>query len=223
MHPVICAFAKLNPKLLSYQPTDFILIYQKANLKKNLSAPLWIICGPGGAGKDTIIQHLLEKKPKKFRKGVTSTTRPRRPEEKEGIHYFFMTQQEFDQTKHIERNFFNGFWYGIPAQEIKKALENPKVTLFQIDLNALQSLNEAGLANKLVSFFVLPESWQFLKTKYASRHNPSQRMRIAKKEIAQANLCNLILINLPDQADQVAEELIALLKNQRLVPTQTRA
>jgi guanylate kinase len=212
MHPVIYTFAELNPKLLTYQPTDFTLIYQKAKLKKNLSAPLWIICGPGGAGKDTIIQHLLEKEPQKFCKGVTSTTRPKRPEEKEGVHYFFMTPQTFDQTRHIERDFFNGFWYGTPIQEIKKALETPKITLFQINLNALQSLNDAGLTNKLVSFFILPESWQFLKTKYAGRHNLSQRMRIAEKEIVQAHLCDLILINLPDQADQVAKELINLLK-----------
>jgi guanylate kinase len=76
------------------------------------------LIGEAGSGKDSILEEILKLMPDANRI-VSATTRPPRSGEKEGISYFFMTEEQFKQTTMIESTCFNDWYYGIPENSIK--------------------------------------------------------------------------------------------------------
>src|SRR5258705_9014792 len=101
-----------------------------------MNGKLLLFCGPSGSGKTTIVHHLLKNNPQlKF--SVSATTRPRRPNEIDGIDYHFISVKEFKER--IDRNDFveweevytNGF-YGTLKSEIERIWKENKVVVFDV-------------------------------------------------------------------------------------------
>ncbi len=94
-----------------------------AEVRASVRPRLYVISGPSGVGKDTIIDNLRPRLPD-FYFAVTATTRPRRPGEIDGVHYFFMAQDEFtrhlDDGEFIEHAEVYGNWYGVPKSGIQQ-------------------------------------------------------------------------------------------------------
>ena len=111
---------------------------------------IFIISGPSGSGQDSVINGL--KKYLDFDKILTATTRPMRPEDKEGVSYYFISRNEF-QKRIKENKFFeyaledNGNYYGGTYEELERAKQNKKPVIWKIDykgvLNAKKLLPEA--------------------------------------------------------------------------------
>jgi guanylate kinase len=210
---IVKRYLCLNPHLTDFLPSPWPLLLRRQDISKPTGDEKhWLFIGPGGSGKNTVIQKLLDQNPVAFRRGLTSTTRRPRPGEKNGRDYYFLSQKAFDRTKHLERNFFNGSWYGLPLEEWQKALHEKKITLWQIDLNGLASIKRQGYDSQLVSFFILPGSFSFLKEHYRDRENPGRRLLIARREIARAHECDYLIVNLKGKIDIIAESLSRLEK-----------
>ncbi len=104
-----------------------------------------IISGPAGSGKDTLIDRVLEELP--FQRVVTTTSRPKRENETDGIEYYFLSPEEF--VKRIHNNEFveysqneNGAYYGVEQKHLTEAFAQEKKLLWKVDWKGALTLKE---------------------------------------------------------------------------------
>lgn len=152
-----------------------------------------LISGPSGSGKDTVKAKVFEAMPGVFEETVSCTTRKIRSGEKEGIHYHFLTQDEF--KKKIENNEFlewaeyAGNYYGTLKSEVQRILSNHKTPVAIIEVQGVLQIKENLSPDQRLSIFILPESIDQLKKQIAGRNQDMSpedletRMETAKKEI----------------------------------------
>lgn len=162
---------------------------------------LVIISSPSGGGKDSVINALLKILPNSARL-ITTTSRPLRPGNQEGIDYHFVTKEEFvEKIKNnelLEHNVYAGNYYGAERKRLAEALEKYDWVLTQIEVNGKHNLDKAGVKN--IAIFLLPESLEILaerirKRKGVSEEKIEERLEIAKREIEQSADYDLRIVN----------------------------
>ena len=121
---------------------------------------MMVISSPSGAGKTTLANHLLESEPD-IEMSVSVTTRPPRPGEVDGKHYYFRTEAEFGAMREAGEllewaNVF-GNLYGTPRKPVEEILATGRDVLFDIDWQGAQQLDRNEPEN-LVKLFILPPS-----------------------------------------------------------------
>lgn len=176
---------------------------------------LVIISSPSGGGKDVIISALL-KKFNNSTKLITTTTRTPRPEDQEGVTYYFINKEYFeDKIKNgeiIEHNFYAGNYYGITKTELSDKLKNFDIVFTNVDIHGRRNLTSAGLKN--LSIFLMPENLDDLKIRISHRGGLSdsdieQRLQTAQQEITYANEYDFQVVNetgkLAETIDNVAK------------------
>lgn len=180
-----------------------------------------ILSGPSGVGKTTVANRVLAESPVPMIRSVSATTRPRRPDEIDGVHYRFLTPDEFqrlrNQTAFLEcfQVFGDGHWYGTLREPVVSALSSGKWVLLVIDvLGALAVQNEFPDA---VSIFLLPKSWQELEQRLRGRGTePEEVVRVrlerAAEELRLAEKYRYRVVN--DDLDQTVREIIQILENE---------
>ncbi len=151
---------------------------------------MFILSSPSGAGKTTLSRMLLERD-SEIRLSVSATTRPPRPGEIDGVHYHFVSADEF-QRMIDEDDFYEwaevfGYQYGTPKGRIRAALKEGQDFLFDIDWQGTQQLYQRD-AQDVVRVFVLPPSLQELERRLRTRGTDSDeviavRLAKAKSEI----------------------------------------
>ncbi|MFQ5680807.1 MAG: guanylate kinase [Candidatus Omnitrophota bacterium] len=167
-----------------------------------------VLSGPSGAGKTTLIKHLLTKRgfSSKLLRIVTCTTRRPRPGERPGKDYVFLGRKEFEKAIR-EKGFLEwqrilGEYYGTPRQAVEETLRAGKTPLLCIDVQGAKALRrKRGFS--FVFVFVLPSQrdWQgalMKRLRGRSAESPGQikkRLSLAKKEIACAEDYDYVLIN----------------------------
>jgi guanylate kinase len=161
-----------------------------------------VLSSPSGAGKTTLTRNLLEQE-ENVELSVSVTTRSRRPSEIEGVHYFFVTKQQFegmrDSGQLLEWAEVHGNYYGTPREAVEIALSEGRDVLFDIDWQGTQQLYEK-MPNDVVSVFVLPPSASELKIRLERRAEDSEaiiaeRLRNAAEEFKHWNEYDYILVN----------------------------
>jgi guanylate kinase len=161
-----------------------------------------VLSSPSGAGKTTLTRNLLEQE-ENVELSVSVTTRSRRPSEIEGVHYFFVTKQQFegmrDSGQLLEWAEVHGNYYGTPREAVENALSEGRDVLFDIDWQGTQQLYEK-MPNDVVSVFVLPPSASELKIRLERRAEDSEaiiaeRLRNAAEEFKHWNEYDYILVN----------------------------
>ena len=132
----------------------------------------WLISivSPSGGGKTTVVNELISQLPKTVR-FVTSTTRPMRPGEVDGVDYHFLTRSEFvfkivngELLEYIE---FAGNYYGTDRAELEKSLAIYNFVFAPIDVRGTESLRAFPYKQKRI--FLQPESLEVLRTRLARR------------------------------------------------------
>ena len=180
-----------------------------------------VLSSPSGAGKTSLSRRLLDVEPD-IALSVSATTRPRRPGEVEGKHYYFLAPQDF--STNINKGYFLeyakvfGFYYGTPAEPVNDRLKQGRDVLFDIDWQGTQQLADASRED-LVSVFILPPSTRDLEKRLLSRAQDSadvvaSRMAKASDEISHYREYDYILVNA--DLDQAVKEVRAILQAERL-------
>ena len=110
---------------------------------------LIILCGKSGAGKDYILNELLNTYPKDVSPIILDTTRPRRGLELNGKDYNFLTEEEYFKKEHIGEQIFNNWYYGIPIDSLKK----DKINIGILSPQAIENLYSKDNFN-IVLFYI---------------------------------------------------------------------
>src|SRR5579871_3435551 len=131
---------------------------------------LVILSGPSGVGKDTILDVWIKRSPK-VERVVAYTTRPMRPQEKDGIDYKFVTRERFRDLislgAFLEYKEVFGNLYGTPLLETDEMLAADKVAVLKIDVQG--ALTVMGLRDDAISVFLMPPSFSELERRIRSR------------------------------------------------------
>lgn len=176
---------------------------------------LFVISGPSGVGKDTVITHLLNKNDN-VALSISCTTRAPRGEEKDGVEYYFKSREQFEQM--IEEDGFLEYakifdnYYGTPAGAVKEKLQQGLDVILEIDVQG--AINVRKKAPGAVLVFIAPPSMEVLKKRLEGRktETPEQvekRFARAASEMKLADKYNYQVIN--DDLEQAVEELSAII------------
>lgn len=161
----------------------------------------FIITGPSGVGKTSIIKNVLEKFDD-FTFSVSYTTRPKRKGEKEGIDYYFVSDEKFKELvkagELLEWAEVHGYMYGTSSSFVKGKLENGVSVILDIDVQG--ALNVLKKIDDIVSIFISPPSFEVLKERLIKRgteknEDISRRLSDAKWELSHLSNFHYVVVN----------------------------
>ena len=179
-------------------------------------AHLVVLSGPSGVGKSSVIGKALDEIPQTWL-SVSVTTRAPRPGEQDGVNYFFVSSEQFDQMiaadELLEWAEFTGNRYGTPRAQVQERLDAGIPVLFEIEVQGAMQVREAMPTAVLV--FLEPPSWQDLKTRLVGRGTESDteveaRLNAALSELESAHLFDHVIVN--DDVSRAADELVSYLR-----------
>ena len=177
----------------------------------NRKGKTFIISGPSGVGKSTVLHALFEGRNDLYF-SVSATTRAPRPGEQEGIDYYYRTTEQFQQLiandEVVEYNFYNGNYYGTLKSEVEKRLEAGKVVVLVIDVHGAANIRR--MFPGATTVFLLPPSVEELEHRLRGRGTETEesiqeRLATARQELAEQDKFTLKLVN--NEVASCAEEL----------------
>ena len=188
-------------------------------MKVETKGMLLVISGPSGAGKGTLVERLLNKDPS-FCFSVSVTTRERRKNEVEDVHYHFISEEEYDKLldadAFLEHASVHGHRYGTLKSEVYERMGRGQNVLLDIDPQGARAV--MAREPDCVSVFILPPSYGELKVRLHTRNTEKQeeierRLGNAKAEIAQMNRYRYLIVN--DDLDLAFEQLQAVVRAEK--------
>lgn len=181
---------------------------------------LYIISGPSGSGKDTVLKGVFAKCPE-IEFSISSITRDMRPGEVEGEKYHFISREEFEAMlkadELLEYNVFVGNYYGTPRGPVEECLKNGKDMLIEVDVNGARQIREK--CPEAISVFIMPPSLEILKARLTGRGTDAKeviekRIKVALDEIEQSKLYDYIVVN--DVLEDAIDDFVTIIKSDRL-------
>lgn len=188
--------------------------------------PVFVVTGQSGAGKGTLIQRLLADFPQ-LELAVSATTRPRRPGEVEGVHYYFISEEEFEQRlaagEFLEHHDFPwGQRSGTLTSEIQRIVDEGRACVLELETDG--ALNVADrIANAVTIFITAPIDE--LERRLRERATESageihERIAVAREQLLVAQRFDHVIVN--DELERASAELAGIVR-QRLAPAGTMA
>ncbi len=180
---------------------------------------LIILSAPSGAGKSTIVKHLLKTFPR-LEFSVSATSRAPRGTERDGVEYYFLSPEEF--SKAVERGEFveweevyAGTCYGTLCTELERIWGKGNVIIFDVDVKGGIRLKEIFGDNAL-SIFIMPPSIEELRCRLIGRGTDApevieRRIQKAETEISYCHKFDLIVVN--DRLEEAVEEVTTLIRD----------
>lgn len=184
-----------------------------------LSGRLFVISGPSGAGKGTVVKQLLKKKPDLVL-STSVTTRPARRGERHGIDYEFISERDFfamrDRGDLLESAEVYGNYYGTPRGPVDSARASGRDVICELDIQGALAVKRA--APEAVLVFIEPPSLDelFMRLRGRGTEDPetlSRRLRSAYDEVKNKGLYDHIVLN--DDVDRAVDELTRILVSHR--------
>ncbi|MCD6190751.1 MAG: guanylate kinase [Sulfurimonas sp.] len=161
-----------------------------------------VLSGPSGAGKSSLINKISDDIGD-FYFSISTTTREMRDGEEEGVHYHFVSKEEFakdiEDDHFLEHAIVHGNYYGTSLKPVKKALSEGKLVIFDIDVQGNTAVNNR-LGDITTSVFITPPSLSELKKRLVNRSTDSEevidrRIKMAKREIQRITEYDYIVVN----------------------------
>ncbi len=174
---------------------------------------------PSGAGKTTIIKHLLEKYDN-LSVSVSATTRAMRKGEVEGIDYYFLKREQFEKyikdDKFLEYEKVHSDYYGTLKEKVQQLVDAGKTVLFDIDVNGALNIKQNYPETELI--FIKPPSIAILierlkKRKSETEESLKKRLQRIDYEYSKAELFDYIVIN--DDLDKAVSEVEAIIRGEK--------
>jgi guanylate kinase len=194
----------------------------QVNQQSTASSPakqglLFVLSGPSGSGKDTVIA-ALKQRDLDFHVVVSVTARRPRPGESEGNPYHFISQEEFDRLvandELIEYANVHGNWYGQPRQEIRDNLAAGRDVLLKVDVQGAATVRRKVPGAILI--FLAPDSPEELAQRLVGRHTETEverqrRLADAQLELAQQHWYDYRIVNRQGHLQEAVDLLRAIM------------
>ena len=177
---------------------------------------LIVISGASGVGKGTVLGKMMEKR-KDLSFSVSATTRDPRPNELDGIHYYFINKERFEDMiargEFLEYDAHNKNYYGTPRAQAEEKMEKGHV-LLDIEPKGARQVKDA--AAEAVLIFIMPPSVEELERRLRGRGDTPEdqiliRMERANWEMDQRSWYDYVVVN--DDADRCADEILNIISN----------
>ena len=181
-----------------------------------------ILSSPSGAGKTTLTRMLLQDKSLDLTLSVSSTTRERRSSEVDGIHYRFISRDQFDRMRgddeFLEWAEVHGNFYGSPRAPVEAVLAQGRDVLFDIDYQGTQQVRRKA-PDDVVTIFILPPTMKELRARLERRAEDSpdtidKRLTNARHEIQRWTSYDYVLVN--DDLQHTYRQVLTILDAERL-------
>lgn len=178
-----------------------------------------VLSGFSGAGKGTIMKHLLKTYPGSYHLSISATTRAPRQGEEDGREYFFRTQEEFDamiaNNELLEYACFNGNSYGTPRSYVEKLINEGKDVILEIEIQG--ALQVKKLYPEAVLLFVMPPTANDLKERLVGRGTETpdviaQRLSISSKE--SQYMCGYDYLVVNDELAKSVEQVHSIISSE---------
>jgi guanylate kinase len=179
-------------------------------------AKVFVITGPSGVGKGTLIRGLLDRRPG-LQLSVSATTRAPRAGERDGVDYHFMTPEEFDAHvaagDFVEYATYSGNRYGTLRSELERRLAQGEGVVLEIEVQGARQVRQA--MPDAVAVFIAPPSREALRARLVGRGTDSSeqveaRLRTAERELeAQPEFAHVVV---NDRLEEATDELASIVR-----------
>lgn len=176
---------------------------------------LIIISGPSGAGKGTIYNEVIARRPG-IKKSVSVTTRAPRPNEQEGIHYYFRTIEQYQEMiakgEFLETASVYCNYYGTPKAPVLKMLADGNDVMFEIDTLGAEQIKRKY--PKSIAIFIMPPSFEILEKRLRGRGTESEetivrRLSFARGELSKYKMFDYIIFN--DDLETAIDSVLSII------------
>lgn len=189
-------------------------------IKNKSNGQLIVISAPSGAGKGTIIKELLKNDSKNRWLSVSATSREMREGEKEGVNYYYLTKEKFEEK--IEEGYFleytnyTGNYYGTPKEYIKEKINQGIDVILEIEIEGANNIKK--LIPEAIFIFIMPPSLKELVKRLKTRGTETnekimKRFHEAYKEVNEVTKYNYVVVN--DNLEEAVNKVEAILKAEK--------
>lgn len=179
---------------------------------------LVVLVGPTAVGKGTIVSWITAGFPD-FVVSVSATTRLPRPGERDGVHYYFVSDEEFDELVRDKRllewaRVHGGHRYGTPGEQVEALLDVGKNVILEIDIQGFRQVQKRmGKKARVMSVFIEPPSFEELTRRLSERGTESpeaqrQRLVTARAELDAKDECDFVVVN--DEVHRAGQSIVDL-------------
>ena len=187
-------------------------------MKGTSANPLFIVLsGPSGVGKDAVLEG-FKKIDYPMHYAVTSTTRPRRKKETDGVDYHFVSKAEFEKMiekgELLEWANVYGNLYGVPKSELRQAMDKGKDVIVKVDVQGAASIKKT--VPQAVFIFLAPPSMEDLNKRLKQRETESSidlevRIKAAEKEMNSLSMFDYVVVNHRDGIGQAISQIESII------------
>jgi len=180
---------------------------------------LFVLSGPSGVGKGTILDKLMNDF-NGIKYSISVTTRKPRKDEKDGIDYFFVSTEKFQEMKRedlfLETACVHGNYYGTPQKYVEHCLSKGEDVILEIDIQGARQIKNKF--KDTVYIFLLPPNNKELKNRLKKRNSETleslkKRLKNADQEISEVNNYDYSIVN--DQIEKTVQEIKEVIKKER--------
>ena len=182
---------------------------------------LVVVSAPSGCGKDTIINEIVKDMGDDASISVSMTTRDMRVGEAEGINYYYVSKEQFEENirngEMLEYTTYGSNYYGTPVGPVKEKLKNGKVVFLIIEVEGGENVKK--IFPDCVKIFVIPPSMEVLEKRLRGRGTDKddvirERLEIAKTELQRATEYDYIVEN--DALEEAVEDVKTIIRAEKL-------